>query len=119
MAGRARGRTRPKLWNVDLYRSRPISQEAARHFPHVLYYAVHFDEETPKFAFAFLGPNAERDDPDILLGLEAHEQWGYFVDVMNRDPAFSGVKVEQLGRFEQLESCIAAAREDAAQFAAA
>lgn len=119
MATRARGGTRPKLKDVDLYRSRPINREAAKRFPHILYYAVHFDEETPKFAFAFLGKNAERDDPDVLIGLEAHEQWGFFVDVMTRDPALSGVKVERLGRYDELESCMAAARDDAAHFAVA
>lgn len=117
MPDQARVGTALKLGNVELYRSRPINQAAARRFPHVLYYAVHFDEETHRFAFAFLGPNAERDEPDVLVGLEAHEQWCRFVDVMTRDPALSGVKVERLGGHDGLASCLVAAREDAAGFA--
>lgn len=100
---------------LDLYRSRPISGQMARRFPHVLYYAVHFDEEVHNFAFAFLGPNAEHDEPDLLTGLDAQEQWARFVDVMTRDPAMSGVRVERLGRYDALTDCIAAAREDARQ----
>lgn len=98
---------------LDLYRSRPINSQAARRFPHVLYYAVHFDEEVHNFAFAFLGPDGARDQPDVLTGLEAQEQWARFVDVMTRDPALSGVRVERLGHHDALGDCIAAAREDA------
>ena len=109
-------RNRPAAETVrglELYRSRPINGQTARRFPHVLYYAVHFDEEVHKFAFAFLGPNGERDQPDVLTGLDAQEQWARFVDVMTRDPALSGVRVERLGHHDVLAECIAAAREDA------
>jgi len=100
---------------LELYRSRPINGQAARRFPHVLYYAVHFDDEVHKFSFAFLGPNAERDQPDVLTGHDAYAQWSRFVEVMTRDPALSGVRVERLSEHDDLGSCIAAAREDAAR----
>jgi hypothetical protein len=101
-----------RIRGLELYRSRPINRQAAQRFPHVLYYAVHFDEELHKFAFAFLGPDGERDQPDVLTGSEAHDQWTRFVEVMTRDPAISGVRVERLGHYEELAACIAAARED-------
>ena len=109
-----KGRRRPvKLIGLDLYRSRPINRQVAARFPHTLYYAVHFDEESHKFAFLFLGPNAERDQPDVLLGLEAQEQWTRFVEVMTRDPVISGLKVERISGHELLADCLAAARADA------
>lgn len=114
LATRRGRRRRPiKLFGLDLYRSRPISRQVALRFPHTIYYAVHFDEESHKFAFLFLGPNGERDQPDLLLGLEAQEQWARFVDVMTRDPVISGLRVERIGHHELLEECIAAARDDA------
>jgi len=109
-------RNRPAAETVrglELYRSRPINGQMARRFPHVLYYAVHFDEEVHKFAFAFLGPNGEREQPDVLIGLDAQDQWARFVDIMTRDPAISGVRVERLGHHDALGECIAAARYDA------
>lgn len=111
--GRGRRRRPIKLIGLDLYRSRPISRQVAKRFPHTLYYAVHFDEESHKFAFLFLGPNAERDQPDLLLGLEAQEQWGRFVDIMTRDPVISGLRVERLSHHDLLEECVLAARADA------
>lgn len=115
MAAR-KSRTRmPAIEGLDLYRSRPINRQTARRFPHTLYYAVHFDEESHKFAFLFLGPNASRDEPDLLIGLEAQEQWSRFVDVMTRDPVTSGLRVERIGQHEEIAECIAAARADAAE----
>jgi hypothetical protein len=103
-----------RIRGLELYRSRPINQQAARRFPHVLYYAVHFDEELHRFAFAFLGPDGARAEPDVLTGTEAHDQWSRFCEVMTRDPALSGVRVERLGHHDDLGACVAAAREDAA-----
>ena len=112
--GRGRRRRAIKLVGLDLYRSRPISRQVARRFPHTLYYAVHFDEESHKFAFLFLGPNGERDQPDVLVGLEAQAQWCRFVEMMTRDPVISGLRVERIGHHALLEACIEAARADAA-----
>ena len=112
-------RTRQKqmigLQDFALYRSRPINRQTARRFPHTLYYAVHFDEESHKFAFLFLGPDAAREQPDMLTGLEAQEQWNRFVDVMTRDPVTSGLRVERIGQHQELAECLAAARADAAE----
>ncbi|HEX6143976.1 MAG TPA: hypothetical protein VFZ01_14755 [Geminicoccaceae bacterium] len=114
-AARGRRRREIKLIGFDLYRSRPISRRIAARFPHTLYYAVHFDEESHKFAFLFLGPNAEREQPDVLTGLEAQEQWTRFVDVMVRDPVISGLRVERIGHHEALAHCLEAARADAGE----
>lgn len=111
--GKGRRRRSIKLVGLDLYRSRPINRQVAVRFPHTLYYAVHFDEESHKFAFLFLGANAERDEPDLLMGLEAQEQWGRFVDVMTLDPVVSGLRVVRISHHEELGECIMAARADA------
>ena len=111
--GRGRKRRPLKLTGLDLYRSRPINRQVAERFPYTLYYAVHFDEESHKFAFLFLGPNGERDQPDLLMGLEAQEQWSRFVDVMTIDPVISGLRVERISHHELLEECVLAARADA------
>jgi hypothetical protein len=105
-----------RIEGLELYRSRPISRQAAERFPHILYYAVHFDEEVHKFAFLFLGADASRDEPDVLLGLEALAQWNRFVDVMTRDPVVSGLRVERIGSHREIQECVAAAQTDAAGF---
>jgi hypothetical protein len=105
-----------RIEGLELYRSRPISRQAAERFPHILYYAVHFDEEVHKFGFLFLGPNASHHEPDVLLGLEALAQWNRFVDVMTRDPVVSGLRVERIGTHREIQECCAAARADAAAF---
>ena len=111
--GKGRRRRSVKLLGLDLYRSRPINRQVAERFPRTLYYAVHFDEESHKFAFLFLGADGERDRPDVLMGLEAQEQWSRFVDIMTRDPVISGLRVERISHHELLEECVLAARADA------
>ena len=97
----------------DLYRSRPINSRMRARFPDTLYYAMHFEEETQKLVFAFLGPDGCEERPDLLLGLEAQAQWNRFVDVMVRDPLISGLRIERIGSHATVEDCLAAAQADA------
>lgn len=96
-----------------LYRSRPINSQMRRRFPHTLYYAAHFNEESHRLVFAFLGPDGQKEAPDILVGLDAQTQWNRFVDVMVRDPLISGLRVERIGTHATLDECVMAARSDA------
>jgi hypothetical protein len=113
LARRRRKDVAATVEGFELYRSRPINSRMKARFPHVLYYAVHFDEEALKFLFAFLGPDGRKDSPDVLLGLDAQAQWNRCVDIMIKDPLVSGVRVERIGSHSRLEDCIAAARADA------